>query len=101
MYDDLQVAENIAEMVANESASSIQHSLHCSSFNVRVVMPRELVRSVDRRGFLRLGLCAGILGAAGCGSAEEGADAPKVEAGNRSRLDSIKTKINEAPPKKK
>jgi hypothetical protein len=97
----LQVLKHAAEMGGVRVGVFELSSHPCSSFTLRVVMPNPLVRSIDRRGFLRLGLCAGVVGAAGCGSVEEGADAPKVESGNRTRLDAIKTKTQEASTKKK
>ncbi len=58
----------------------------------------------DRRGFLRLGVLAGLASLTGCGDGggEPGTIAtPPAPGGNRSRIEGIKDKSDDAPVKKK
>jgi len=60
----------------------------------------------DRRWFLRFGLLAGVVGAAGCGGeATQTVTTPPIEGGKgvRNRLNFVKDKVEEGPkkPKKK
>jgi len=65
-------------------------------------MRNDTISSLDRRGFLRLGALAGVLGAVGCGGDETGTvTTPPKENTVRSRLDLIKGKADEVAAKKK
>jgi len=61
--------------------------------------------SIDRRGFLRIGALAGVLGAAGCGGGEDTTEVKTApvegKAGVRNRLGLIKEKADNPPKKKK
>jgi len=64
----------------------------------------DFVAGVDRRWFLRFGLLAGLVGAAGCGAGgTETVTTPPIEGGKgvRNRLNFVKEKADEAPKKKK
>ena len=53
-------------------------------------MTKEFAKSIDRRGFLHLGLCVGMAAAAGCGGEDAGTIQPNPSAGNKSRLEKLK-----------
>jgi hypothetical protein len=57
---------------------------------LRVVMTNEFAKSIDRRGFLRLGLCAGMVAAVGCGGEGAGTIEAVPKTGNKSRLENRK-----------
>jgi hypothetical protein len=69
----------------------------------RGFMRNNTILPLDRRGFLRLGALAGVLGAMGCegGDTAEKLTTPPMEKGTRSRLDMMKDKADEAATKKK
>lgn len=63
-------------------------------------MTNEIAASIDRRGFLRLGICVGMLAVTGCGPEEAGTIEPPAKAGNKSRLESRKLLGKSGPGKK-
>jgi hypothetical protein len=65
-------------------------------------MANNSIPFISRRGLLKGGLLAGLLGAAGCG--EPGVTTvttPAVEKGNRNRLDALREKAEQAALKNK
>jgi hypothetical protein len=66
-------------------------------------MANNSLSPMSRRGLLRLGILAAMLGTVGCGEdgTPKAVDTPPVEGGGRSRLDKMKGKAEEAAAKKK
>jgi hypothetical protein len=66
-------------------------------------MHNNLIASIDRRVFLRMGALLGLLGAAGCDSSNSTGppSTPPKELGNRKRLELRQEKAAEAATKKK
>lgn len=67
-------------------------------------MINEFAKSIDRRGFLRLGLCAGMVAAVGCSGEGAGTIEAVPKTGNKSRLENrkgiVKPKKAEETPEK-
>ncbi len=80
------------------------HSVPLSSFILSECMANNSLSPSSRRGFLRLGVIAGLFGMTGC--EEEGAvkkiETPAAPGGGRNRLQKLQEKTENLPtPKKK
>ncbi len=65
-------------------------------------MPSTSFSLINRRGFLRLGIVAGMLGAAGCDDGgTQTITTPPPANGNRSRLKALQEKADEIKTKQK
>jgi hypothetical protein len=63
-------------------------------------MTNEFASSIDRRGFLRLGVCVGMLAVVGCGPEDAGTIQPNPSSGNKSRLEKRKLLVKPGPAAK-
>jgi hypothetical protein len=67
----------------------------------RDVMHKDSSAATDRRGFLRLGVLAGLACFEGCGGEPVTVTTPTLEKGNRKKLDLLQNKAAEGAKKQK